>query len=110
MYQREGQGPQRKEAAMSYSISLYLAAATAGLNKADQACLQGDPDLDDALAPALQRIGDLVERFRQGPVTPLATAAFEKDLQEATRQLARVTTEWTYNHLEPSDVATLPQE
>jgi hypothetical protein len=95
---------------MSYSIYLLLAAASAGLRKPPEQPADAAPDLTDALQPALQGIRDLVERFRQSPVTPLATAQFEKDLLLATRQLARLTTQWTYNHLEPAAVAELPAE
>jgi hypothetical protein len=68
------------------------------------------PDLDDALQPVLQRVQELVERLRLGPVSPLGAAAFEKDLQQATRELARVTTQWTYNPLEADAVQALPRE
>jgi hypothetical protein len=95
---------------MSYSIYLALAAATAGsCNRPDEP-VQTAPDLDDHLQPALQRIGDLVERFRSSPITPLRTAQFEKDLLLATRELGRRAAGWTYNHLEPADVAVLPVE
>ncbi len=95
---------------MSYSIYLALAAATAGLDHLPDEHAEAAPDLADALEPALQRIRELTERFRQSPVTPTATAQFEQDLLLATRQLARLTVQWTYNHLEPADVTALPQE
>lgn len=95
---------------MSYSIYLALAAATAGLRKGVDQSVEAAPDLADDLQPALQRIRDLVESFRLGPVTPGRTAQFEKDLLGATRELGRCVTGWTYNHLETADVQTLPQE
>jgi len=95
---------------MLYSIYLALAAATAGPDDAAGEPVGDAPDVADALGPALQSLRDLVERFRGNPVTPLATAQFEKDLQLATRQLARLTAQWTYNHLEPAAVPALPQE
>jgi len=95
---------------MPYSIYLALAAATAGLNNTADEPVETAPDLADALQPALQRLRDQVERFRQSPVTPLATARFENDLQLAARELARLSAQWTYNHLEPADVAALPGE
>jgi hypothetical protein len=58
----------------------------------------------------LQRISDLVERFRSKPVTPDSTARFEKELFEATRELGRSVAGWTYNHLEAADVQALPVE
>jgi hypothetical protein len=95
---------------MSYSIYLALAAATAGLRNLPEQPAETAPDLADALQHPLQTIHDLVERFRSNPVTPLATAHFEKDLLLAARQLARLTAQWTYNHLEPDDVQALPPE
>jgi hypothetical protein len=95
---------------MSYSIYLALAAATAGTDKVLDQHSDAAADLGDAVESALQDIRQRVERFRSNPVTPLAAASFEKDLQLAVRQLARLTTQWTYNHLEPADVHALPLE
>ena len=72
--------------------------------------LEADPEFNDHLQPALQRIADLVERFRSSPATPSSTARFEKDLLAATRELGRSVAGWTYNHLEPADVQALPVE
>ncbi|HLN27371.1 MAG TPA: hypothetical protein VK395_06480 [Gemmataceae bacterium] len=66
------------------------------------------PTLDEALSAARQRIQDLVDGFRRGSVSPVATAQFEKDLQQALREEGRSVVEWTYNHLEPADVNALP--
>ena len=93
---------------MSYSIYLALAAATAGHNNNPQKPVATAPDLADALQPAWHGIRDLVERFRGNPVSPLTSTQFENDLQGAVRELARLTAQWTYNHLEPADVAALP--
>jgi hypothetical protein len=95
---------------MSYSIYLALVAATAGLRNTPEMPAQATPDLADDLQPALQSIRDLVERFQQSPITPLATAHFENDLQLASRELARLAAQWAYNHLEPADVSALPLE
>ena len=95
---------------MSYSIYLALAAATAGPGHPHDPAGQAPPDLDDALGPALQGLRELVERFAAAPLTPLATARFEKDLQQRTRELGRLTAQWAYNHLEPADVRALPAE
>ena len=66
------------------------------------------PTLDEARETSRERIHALVERFRRGPVSPLVTAQFEKDLQQAQQEEGRVITEWTYNHLEPAGVTALP--
>jgi hypothetical protein len=95
---------------MSYSIYLALAAATAGPCKRPDEPVETAPDLEDHLQPALQRIHDLVERFRSSPITPRHTARFEQDLLLATRELGRSVAGWTYNQLEPADVQALPVE
>ena len=41
------------------------------------------------------------------PVTPAATAAFEHQFQEILREMGRVVTQWTYNHVEPAAVEAL---
>src|SRR6516225_9738860 len=92
---------------MTYSSYLALALATAGRYDSAGAAA-ATPDLADALEPALARIRALVEGLRQGPLSPLAAAGFEKDLQQAARELARVVAQWAYNHLEPDDPAAAP--
>jgi len=94
---------------MTYSIYLTLALATTG--RADpENTADATPDLHNVLESALGRVHDLVERLRQGPLSSLVATQFEKDLQQATRELARVVTQWAYNHLEPAAVADAPQE
>src|SRR5437764_1196526 len=78
------QFPEGKDTAMTYSIYLALAMATAG----DAGDAESSPDLPDLLEGALGRIRELVGRLRQGPLSPLAAAGFEKDLQQATRKRA----------------------
>lgn len=94
---------------MSYSIYLALALATAG-RRDTQDTPALNPDLTDALQPALARIRQLVEDLRHGPLSPLAAAGFEKDLQQATRELGRLAAQWAYNHLEPAHPQDLPAE
>ena len=73
---------------MTYSTYLILALATTGGADAENNTTDATPDLHDVLEPALGRVHDLVERLRQGPVSSLVAAQFEKDLQQATRELA----------------------
>jgi hypothetical protein len=94
---------------MTYSIYLALALATAGRNDPEDTA-ESTPDLPDVLEPALARIRELVEGLRHGPLSPLAAAGFEKDLQQATRELGRGVVQWAYNHLEPADAQALPTE
>lgn len=97
---------------MSYSTYLSVTMATLLVGTADDSreSSEATPELADALEPVLQRVQELVDGVRRGPVAPLVAAQFEKDLQQATRELGRVVTQWTYNHLEPSAVEALPPQ
>jgi hypothetical protein len=64
--------------------------------------------LADTLVPLLQHLGQLINQFRSQPVTPAATAAFERDLSDRTRQLGQAVLDWVFNHLEPDDPADSP--
>jgi hypothetical protein len=92
---------------MNYSVYLTLVMTTAGCHTPEDA-VADTPGLSDVLRSALDRIHAVVEGLRRAPVSPLATAQFEKDLQRATRELGRVVVQWAYNHLEPADNETLP--
>lgn len=92
---------------MTYSIYLALTLATVGRN-GPASTAESTPELSDALTPALDRIRALVEGLRRGPLTPLGAAQFEKDLQQAIRELGRLVTQWTYNHVEPADATACP--
>ena len=94
---------------MTYPIYLALALATAGCDDSEGAA-EATPDLPDVLDPALGRLRALVERLRQGPLSPLVAAQFEKDLQQLTRELGRVVAQWAYNHLEPAAAQDAPAE
>jgi len=94
---------------MTYSIYLALTLATAGRDDPDGAA-EATPDLPDVLDPTLGRVRALVERLRQGPLSPLVAAQFENDLQQLTRELGRVVAEWAYNHLEPATARDVPAE
>jgi hypothetical protein len=87
---------------------LALTLATAGDPDSGDAA-EPTPELPDILEPVLGRLHELVERLRREPVSPLVAAQFEKDLQQATRELGRVVTQWAYNHLEPA-AAAAPRE
>ncbi len=96
---------------MNYSIYLALALATLpDDDRLEAADPDPNPDLLDALDPALQRLRQLVDTLRHQPLSPTATATFEADLQQATRELARLATQWTYNHLEPATPPDWPPE
>ena len=91
--------PEGIDTAMTYSLYLALALATAGRDDPEGAS-EATQDLPEVLDPVLGRVRDLVERLRQAPLSPLVAAQFEKDLQQLTRELAQIVAQWTYNHLD----------
>jgi hypothetical protein len=60
------------------------------------------------LIPLITRLGRLIVGFRQGPITPTASYAFELDLQRILREMGRVIFQWTVNHLETDDLSQVP--
>ena len=95
---------------MHYSMYLQLFVATLLSAKLPQDNPNADAaSLPEVVDPALQRLLALVETFRTQPVSPAATHQFKLQLQEQLRDLGCAITEWTYNHLEPADVAPLPK-
>ena len=99
---------------MTYSMRLCLTLATALATpcpRPDQPSADPQPphDLDDLLAPALERLHKLCHDFRSQPVSPQASFHFEHQLQAQLQLLGRTLTQWTYNHLEPDAVSDLPE-
>ena len=98
---------------MSYSTYLTVTLATILLgtpNAEADGSAESTPPLDDLLDSALQPVRALAESYCRGPLSPLAAAQFEKDLDQALRAMGRVITEWTYNDLEPAAVEALPAQ
>ena len=92
---------------MNYSMYLCLLAATVGgMDSAKET--PAEPELDDALEPALQRLRRLFEDFRGQPGSPQAAFALERQVQAEVRELARVGVEWAFNQSEPSRTDALP--
>jgi hypothetical protein len=97
---------------MHYSTHLYLTLATLPFSPLPATAARGGagpaaPALPDVVAPQLQRLWDLVADFRRQPASPARANQFERQLQEALRQLGRGIAQHTYNHLEPDDVSAL---
>jgi hypothetical protein len=94
---------------MSYStyLSVTLATLLVTPTQAD-ADHAAEPALDEVLDQGIARLRELIDTLRRGPVSPSVVAQFERDLQQTTRELARVATQWTYNQLEPAAVRDLP--
>lgn len=59
---------------MKYSTYLALILATAGHHTSENA-KEATPDLSDVLQSALDRIHVVVERLRQGPLSPLSAGS-----------------------------------
>jgi hypothetical protein len=65
-------------------------------------------ELTIELLPWVVRLGQRIVTFRQGPITPLTSHAFERDLQDLLREMGRVIVQWVFNHLETSDLSQVP--
>lgn len=91
MYHHRPHSP-RKATAVNYSTLLSLLLTTP---VADVLL-----PLAQRLLPHLQDIVQLLHDFRSQPVTPAATHAFERRLQELLRAVGLDLTDWTFNHLE----------
>ena len=65
-------------------------------------------ELTIELLPLIALLGQRIVTFRQGPITPLSSHAFERDLQEILREIGRVIVQWVFNHLEPLDCRQAP--
>src|SRR5271163_4228766 len=59
-------------------------------------------ELTIELLPLIAKVGLRIVAFRQGAITPAASHAFERDLQELLREMGRVIVQWVYNRLETS--------
>jgi hypothetical protein len=63
-----------------------------------------------ALLPPIVQLGQRVLAFCQGPITPVTTDAFEKDLHRLLQEIGRIVMQWTLNHLEADDLTQAPAE
>jgi hypothetical protein len=57
----------------------------------------------ERLLPALRQVVELLNNFRQQPITPQATHAFEHALNEQTRAINGTVVGWLFNQIEPDD-------
>jgi hypothetical protein len=90
---------------MPYSTYLLLVLATLPSSKSETDASEDQPDqadLQDVIAPLVERVCQLAEQFRRQRVTPAGTCRFEEELQEEVRALARSVTQWAYHQLEPA--------
>jgi hypothetical protein len=63
-----------------------------------------------ALLPPIVQLGQRILAFCQGPITPVTTDAFEKDLHRLLQEIGRIVLQWTLNHLEADDPSQAPAE
>src|SRR5205807_1661795 len=65
--------------------------------------------LAEQLLPQLVQLGQLLQDFRGGTITPQATRDLEQHLARRARELTRSTLEWLLNHLEPDAAQATPR-
>jgi hypothetical protein len=56
------------------------------------------------LLPLIVQMGQAIDTFRSGPITPAATYAFEVELERQLDEIGRVSLQAVFNHLEPEVV------
>ena len=89
---------------------MYLCLTMATLGRSD--CAEkapAKPQLNDALEPILQRLRQLMQDFCDRPVCPQIAFELEPQIQGLLRELGRVSLEWAYHQIEPSEFDSLPQ-
>jgi hypothetical protein len=69
-----------------------------------------DEELRRAMEPVLEQIVNTVLGFLGRTVSPLSSLQFEDGLGQVLRELGRIISEWTYNHVEPDDPQSLPHD
>jgi hypothetical protein len=69
-----------------------------------------DHEVRRTLEPLLGQIVKSVIDFLHREVSPTNSLRFEEGLQQIVRDVGRVVTEWTYNHVEPDDSRRLPHD
>ena len=63
-----------------------------------------------ALLPLIVQVGQGIVAFGRGPITPVTTDAFEKNLHRLLQEIGRIVMQWTLNHLEADDPRQAPAE
>jgi hypothetical protein len=61
------------------------------------------------LQPVLLKIAQRIVDFHSGDITPAATYAFEKELDDLLRQMGCMMVSWVYNRLEPQKKEEAPE-
>jgi len=69
-----------------------------------------DDELRRAIEPLLRQLVKTVILFLRAEVSPTSSVQFEEGLDQVLRELGRIITEWTYNHVEPDEPQSLPHD
>jgi hypothetical protein len=62
------------------------------------------------LLPLIVQVGQRLLAYGQGPITPVTTDAFEKDLHRWLQEIGRLIMQWALNHLQADDPSQAPAE
>jgi hypothetical protein len=91
------------------NYSMYLCFVMATLGRKDSA-IEPPPEteVENTIAPALQRLVQSLREFGSKPVSPQVAFDLEQQVQAQLREVGRVGIEWAYNHVEPSQTDALP--
>jgi hypothetical protein len=54
-------------------------------------------ELTIELLPWVVRLGQRIVTFRQGPITPVTSHAFEQEVHDLLREMGRIIVQWVFN-------------
>ena len=66
--------------------------------------------LTGQLLPLVVQVGQRILAYRRGPITPVTTDAWERDLHRLLQEVGRIIMQWTLNHLPADDPRGAPAE
>lgn len=69
-----------------------------------------DEEVRRAMEPLLGQIMKSIMAFLHKEVSTTGSLQFEEGLQQILRDMGRIITQWTYNHVEPDDPHRLPHD
>ena len=69
-----------------------------------------DNELRRVVEPVVKQIVKTVITFFRNEVLPTSSLQFEEGLEQVLRDLGKIVTEWTYNHVESDDPQSLPHD
>jgi hypothetical protein len=93
---------------MNQCMTAYLLLATLLNSKISASMTRDRGDFLAELQAKLDELHALKNNFVESVPTPESTCRFEQQLNLIVREIARLTTEFTYNTIEPADPKSLP--